>query len=111
MQGGKEASTMGEGRAMRAQSAEEQVQGVRRGQHLPAQLDKEQVQDVYSRQGRVHAAGSRGALTEAHQHFLLPWHKHLVHQAPVLSPPLGFSDLGIDTQKSKYLARMALSKI
>ena len=47
---------------MRAQSEKEQVQGVRRGAHLLAQSGKEPVQDVQSRQGRVHAAGSRGAL-------------------------------------------------
>ena len=47
---------------MRACSAKEPVQGVRRGEHLPAQSEKVQVQAVPSRQGRVHAAGSRGAL-------------------------------------------------
>ena len=48
---------------MRAQPEKEHLQGVRRGEHLPAQSDKEPVQDVQSRQGRVIAAGSRGALT------------------------------------------------
>ena len=50
------------GEHLRAQSAKEPVQGVRRGRHLPAQSHTEQVQDVHSRQGRVDAAGSRGAL-------------------------------------------------
>ena len=45
------------------------MQGVRRGQRLPAQSDQEQVQDVHSRQGRVHAAGSRGALRHTHTFF------------------------------------------
>ena len=49
-----------------ARSDKEAVQGVRRGEHLPAQPHKEQVQDVHSRQGRVHAAGSRGALRHTH---------------------------------------------
>ena len=35
---------------------------MRRGEHLPAQAEKKQVQEVQSRQGRVHAAGSRGTL-------------------------------------------------
>ena len=54
---------------MPARSDKEHVQGVRRGEHLPAQSAKEQVQDVHSRQGRVHAAGSRGALTLVHTGF------------------------------------------
>ena len=45
-----------------ARSAKEHVQGVRRGEHLPAQSNSEPVQDLQSRQGRVHAARSRGAL-------------------------------------------------
>ena len=59
--GWRQTSTRGGAGAMRAQSTKEQVQGVRRGQHLPAQSDKEPVQDVQSRQGRLDAAGSRGA--------------------------------------------------
>ena len=54
------------GEHLPARSEKEQVQGVRRGEHLPAQSDKEQVQDVHCRQGRVHAAGSRGALISKH---------------------------------------------
>ena len=48
---------------------EERVQGVRRGQYLPARSDTEQKQDVHSRQGRVHAAGSRGALRHTNTSF------------------------------------------
>ena len=51
------------GEHLPAQSAKVPVQGLRREGHLPAQSDKEPVQDVRSRQGRVIAAGSRGALT------------------------------------------------
>ena len=39
------------------------MQGVWRGEHLRARSEKEQVQNVQSGQGRVHAAGSRGAVT------------------------------------------------
>ena len=54
---------MRRGEHLRARSDPEPVQGMRRWQHLPARSEKEQVQDVHSRPGRVHAAGSRGALT------------------------------------------------
>ena len=50
------------GEHLPAPSEKEHVQAVRRGGHLPAQSHKEQVQDVPSRQGRLDAAGSRGAL-------------------------------------------------
>ena len=53
---------MRRGEHLRARSDPEPLQGMRRWQHLPARSEKEQVQDVHSRQGRVHAAGSRGAL-------------------------------------------------
>ena len=49
-----------------ARSEKERVQGVRRGEHLPAQSDTEYVQDVQSRQGRLDAAGPRGALNVTH---------------------------------------------
>ena len=42
----REASTSGKAEAMRAHSGKEPVQGVRRGEHLPAQLEKERVQGV-----------------------------------------------------------------
>ena len=73
-------------RHLRAQAAKEPVQGVRRGQHLPAQSDQEQVQDVHSRQGRVHAAGSRGALGTPTLDSA---------NARSFCPPLVFSDLRI----------------
>jgi hypothetical protein len=38
------------------------VQGLLRWEHLPAQSDKEPVQDAQGAQGRVDAAGSGGAL-------------------------------------------------
>ena len=43
----------------------------RRGQreHLRAKSDEEQVQEVHSRQGRVDATGSRGALNSTHTSF------------------------------------------
>ena len=59
-----------------AQSEKEPVQGVRRVGHLPAQSEKGPLQDVQSRQGRVHAAGSRGALDSTRTGFCaaqLPW--------------------------------------
>ena len=52
-----------------ARSDKESVQGVRRGEHLPAHPDKEPMQDVQSRQGRVHAARSRGAVDSTHIGF------------------------------------------
>ena len=62
------------GEHLPARSDKEPVQGVRRGEHLPAQSEKEPMQDMrQSRQGRVNAAGSRGALDLSHA---LPgtWH-------------------------------------
>ena len=60
---------------------------MRRGEHLPARSEKEQVQDVHSRQGRVHAAGSRGAL------------RHINPKPSAIArafcPPLVFSDFRI----------------
>ena len=47
-----------------AQLDKQQVQGVRRGGHLPAQPEEEEVQ---SRQGRLDAAGSREALDVTQQ--------------------------------------------
>ena len=52
-----------------ARAEKEHMQGVRRVEHLPAQSDKEQVQDVHSRSGRVHASGSRRALRHTHTSF------------------------------------------
>ena len=57
------------GEHLQARSAKELLQGVRRGEHLLAQSDQEPMQDEQSRQGRVHAAGSRGALTSTHTSF------------------------------------------
>ena len=73
---------MRRGQHLPAQSDKEPMQGVRRGGHLPAPSEKEpvqgvrrgehnrhtkeQVQVVHSRQGRVNAAGSRGALISTH---------------------------------------------
>ena len=54
------------GEHLPARSEKERVQGVRRGEHLPAQSDTEYVQDVQSRQGRLDAAGPRGALNVTH---------------------------------------------
>ena len=54
------------GEHLPAPSEKEHVQGVRRGGHLPARSDKEPMQDVQGRQGRVDAAGSRGALNFTH---------------------------------------------
>ena len=54
------------GEHLPARSEKEHVQGVRRGGHLPARSEKEQVQDVQSRQGRLDAAGPRGALKVTH---------------------------------------------
>ena len=39
------------------------MQILRRREHLPAQSDTEQVQDVQGRQERLNAAGSRASLT------------------------------------------------
>ena len=70
------------GEHLPARSEKEHMQGVRRGQHLPARSAKEQMQDLHSRQGRVHAAGSRGALIDANSSFC-PGQCHL--------PPVSFS--------------------
>ena len=53
---------MRRGEHLPAPPEKEQMQGVRRGKHLPAQPHKELVQDVPSRQGRLDAARSRGAI-------------------------------------------------
>ena len=88
------------GEHLPARSDKEQMQGVRRGEHLPARSEKEQVQDLHSRQGRVHAAGSRGALMHISTSFC---------HCQCFLPPDWISDLSINTQMNH--AHMALSHI
>ena len=56
------------GEHLPAPSEKEPVQGARRGEHLPTPSEKEQVHDLQSRQGRVDATGSRGALRVSDRH-------------------------------------------